>query len=188
MEITDYTLQYDNTPWRLFKPTKANKDWRVLWLQGFTSTIEGHSEGVIRLAEATKTPFAMLNYAGHGNHPIALDDATREQQFKEVLSVYDELVRLGYKKIITIGGSFGGYMAALLASKRPLEVLVLRAPATIPKMSLGWRTMTPLRGERIKVIIFIVKVLMRATRTMPLRAYRILKVKFTLLSMKKMKL
>jgi esterase/lipase len=150
MEVIGYTLQYDDTPWQLFEPAKATKDWCVLWLQGFTSTIEGHTEGVIRLAEATATPFAMLNYAGHGTHPIALDEATREQQFKEVLHVYDELVRLGYKKIITIGGSFGGYMAALLASKRPLEALVLRAPANYPEdeFSLAYKDTSAGRKDK----------------------------------------
>lgn len=133
MSITDQVLESDNTPWRLFETDNNNKEWCVLWLQGFTSTIEGHTEGIIRMAEATATPFAMLNYAGHGNHPISLDDATREQQFQEVVSVYDELVELGYKKIIAIGGSFGGYMAALLADKRKLEGLILRAPANYPE-------------------------------------------------------
>ncbi|HEY0891636.1 MAG TPA: YqiA/YcfP family alpha/beta fold hydrolase, partial [Cellvibrio sp.] len=51
---------------------------------------------------------------------------------EEVMAVYDELGKLGYKKIIAIGGSFGGYMAALLASKRELACLVLRAPANYP--------------------------------------------------------
>lgn len=80
MEITDHNLEFDNTPWRLFEPNKKDdKEWCVLWLQGFTSTIEGHTDGVIRLAGATAMSFAMLNYAGHGNHPTLLDDATREQ-------------------------------------------------------------------------------------------------------------
>ena len=98
--------QDDRTPWRLFIPEHAKKDWAVLWLQGFTSTIEGHSEGVTRMATATRTTFAMLNYAGHGDHPTPLTEATRTQQLTEVLGVYDELARRGYKNIIAIGGSF----------------------------------------------------------------------------------
>lgn len=132
MKVTDNTLEFDNTPWRLFEPTD-DKEWCVLWLQGFMSTIEGHNDGVVRMAEATGVSFAMLNYAGHGNHPVSLDDASREQQFNEVLGVYDQLAELGFKKIIVIGGSFGGYMAALLASKRTLEALVLRVPANYPE-------------------------------------------------------
>ena len=132
MNITDKILEIDNTPWRLFEPND-DKEWCVLWLQGFRSTIEGHTPGVIRLAETTSTSFAMLDYAGHGSHHVLLDDATREQQFNEVVGVYDELIKLGFKKIIVIGGSFGGYMAALLAGKPYIETLVLRAAANYPE-------------------------------------------------------
>lgn len=129
--VRDYSLAAndDPTPWRLIIPPAATKDYCVLWLQGFTSTIEGHTEGVTRMAEQTGVPFAMLNYAGHGNHPTKLADATRVQQHREVVGVYDELIKLGYKKILCVGGSFGAYMAALLAAKRPLDLLVLRVPA-----------------------------------------------------------
>lgn len=130
--IADQTISLDDTPWRIVQPSSADKEWCVLWLQGFTSTIDGHTEGIVRMAEMTSTTFAVLNYAGHGNSPIKLIDATRKQQLDEVLAVYDELVKLGYTKIIAIGGSFGGYMAALLAGKRKLEALVLRAPANYP--------------------------------------------------------
>ncbi len=131
MQTEDFTLDHegDKTPWRLFTPEDAAKDWAVLWLQGFTSTIEGHTEGVVRMVQGTGTTFAMLNYAGHGNHPVPLARATRAQQFQEVVGAYDELVKRGYQNIVAIGGSFGAYMAALLASERPLETLVLRAPA-----------------------------------------------------------
>jgi len=132
MKITDNILQTDSTPWRLYE-ANDDKEWCVLWLQGFTSTIEGHSDGIIRMAEATATSFAMLNPAGHGNHPVPLDDATRQQQFNEVVGVYDELMKLGFKKIMVIGGSFGGYMAALLPNERKIETLVLRAPANYPE-------------------------------------------------------
>lgn len=130
--ITDFTLTLDHTPWRLVRPEGSDNSWCVLWLQGFSSTIEGHSEGVIRMAETNNITFALLNYAGHGNSPIPLESATREQQLNEVVEVYDELKKLGYTHIIAIGGSFGSYMAALLAGKRDLAALVLRAPANYP--------------------------------------------------------
>ncbi len=131
IQTHDYTLELngDPTPWRLFVPKDATKNYCVLWLQGFTSTIEGHTEGILRMAQQTDTAFAILNYAGHGNHPIKLDDATRAQQLREVVGVYDELAKRGYEKILAIGGSFGAYMAALLAAERPLATIVLRAPA-----------------------------------------------------------
>ncbi len=128
MKVEDYTLE-DGTPWRLFTPATTQDGWAVLWLQGFTSTIEGHQAGCERMSAASTIPFAILNYAGHGNHPVPLVQATRKQQFEEVCAVYDELVSRGFGKIIVIGGSFGGYMAALLAGERRPEAVVLRAPA-----------------------------------------------------------
>lgn len=128
MKIENYTLD-DGTPWRLFTPENAHKSWAVLWLQGFTSTIDGHHNGCKRMSTASNTPFAILNYAGHGNHPVPLEKATRKQQFEEVCAVYDELTKRGFSKIIVIGGSFGGYMAALLAGVRNPQTIVLRAPA-----------------------------------------------------------
>jgi predicted esterase YcpF (UPF0227 family) len=133
MKMTDNVLELDATPWRLFEPNQDDRDWCVLWLQGFLSTVEGHTDGIVRLANATATPFAMLNYAGHGNHPCLLDNATRLQQFNEVVGVYDALKELGFKRVVVIGGSFGGYMAALLANEREVETLVLRAPANYPE-------------------------------------------------------
>lgn len=131
MKMQDYVVEVNGnqTPWRLFEPDGSKAEWAVLWLQGFASTIEGHSDGVIRMAEATKTTFVMLNYAGHGNNPIPLDEATRAQQFDEVCAVYDELVNRGYTKIMVSGGSFGAYMATLLCGKRDLASMTLRAPA-----------------------------------------------------------
>ena len=78
MNLHNATLK-DGTPWRLFRPDGASEDWCVLWLQGFSSTIERHNDGVVRMAKASDTAFAMLNYAGHGDHPIALNDATQKQ-------------------------------------------------------------------------------------------------------------
>ncbi len=132
MKITDKILELDSTPWRLYEPEGGDSEWCVLWLQGFRSNIEGHAVGVTRLADSTNTAFAMLDYAGHGGNPIQLEDATRKQQFDEVVGVYDELVKLGYKKFIVIGGSFGSYMAALLIGARSAEAVVLRAPANYP--------------------------------------------------------
>lgn len=128
MKTEDFFLP-DNTHWRLYKPEKTIDNWAVLWLQGFTSTIDGHNDGCMRMSNANSIHFAMLNYAGHGDHPVRLEDATREQQFDEVCAVYDELVKMGFSKIIVIGCSFGGYMAALIARARKPETIVLRAPA-----------------------------------------------------------
>lgn len=133
MNIAHGTLNIpsDPTPWVIVSPND-DKTWCVLWLQGWTSTIEGHLEGITRMAQATGTTFAMMNYAGHGTHPTPLSDSTRAHQFAECIAAYDELTAQGYQNIIVIGGSFGGYMAALLAGQRNPAAIVLRAPAIYP--------------------------------------------------------
>jgi esterase/lipase len=118
----------DPTPWVTVSPNE-DKTWCVLWLQGWTSTIDGHLAGITRMAEASGVTFAMLDYAGHGSHPVRLEDSTKQQQFNECLAAYDELVSRGHKNIIVIGGSFGGYMAALVTGARTPAAIVLRAPA-----------------------------------------------------------
>lgn len=130
MQANHATFNTSNnpTPWVLVQPHEK-KEWCILWLQGWTSSVAGHLEGITRLAEATDTPVAMLDYAGHGQHPVPLEESTRELQHREVVAAYDELKAQGYEKIIAIGGSFGSYMAALLAGKRELAGIILRAPA-----------------------------------------------------------
>lgn len=159
MKIEDLTLKTENDsiPWRIFTPEKATKDFCVLWLQGWTSSMNSHRAGVERMAQKTNIPFATLDYAGHGLHGVKIEDSTREQQHKEVIAIYDELKKQGYKKIICIGGSFGGYMAALLCGLRELEAVMLRAPAmyddaefSVPhKQTKRWENTDAYREERV---------------------------------------
>jgi pimeloyl-ACP methyl ester carboxylesterase len=133
MDVKDYTLQHhDNRiPWRLFTPN-AEKDYCVLWVQGWSSSMDSHREGVERMVKASNTTFATLDYAGHGLSDVELDDSTRQQQHEELVAVFDELKQRGFEKIIVIGGSFGGYMTALLTGVRPVHAAVLRCPANYP--------------------------------------------------------
>lgn len=134
MKIEDFTYKFPNEdlPWRLFMPENANKEYCVLWLQGWTSSMDSHRQGVERMSNITGIPFATLDYAGHGKHQVALQDSMRKQQHEEVVAIFDELKKLSFEKIIVIGGSFGGYMAALLSGVRSVEAIVLRAPAIYP--------------------------------------------------------
>ncbi len=121
-------LPGDPTPWMIAQPTE-NKSYCVLWLQGWGSTIEKHKAKMLRLAERTGITFAILDYAGHGSHPVPLEETTRQQQFNEVCMAFDTLKAEGYENIIVAGMSFGGYMAALLAAEREPSAIILRAPA-----------------------------------------------------------
>lgn len=91
--------------------------------------MDSHLDGVKRMATSLDVPFVTMDYAGHGLHSQSLETTTRKQQHDEVTAIYDEIKKLGYEKVIVIGGSFGAYMTALLAGARPVHAVVLRAPA-----------------------------------------------------------
>lgn len=130
MKLTRENLPVPNdpTPWLLVQPNDDRK-FCVLWLQGWTSTIEKHEPLLVRLAQRTGLSLAILNYAGHGNHPIPLEETTREQQFGEALFAYETLKKMGYEHIIVAGTSFGGYLTALLTEQHNPYAVILRAPA-----------------------------------------------------------
>ena len=133
MKITPGILAIENdpTPWLLIEPNDR-KDFCVLWLQGWNATIKKHETILRQLAKQTNIAYAILDYAGHGTHPISLEQTTREQQLNEALAAYDALKARGYKHIIVAGTSFGGYLTALLSGKRDPFALVLRAAAIYP--------------------------------------------------------
>jgi pimeloyl-ACP methyl ester carboxylesterase len=134
MKVEDFVLQLDHdaVPWRLFTPKSAAKDYAVLWLQGWSSSMDSHRPGVERMVEQTGVTFATLDPAGHGRHQLPMEQSTRKQQLEEATAVFDELKKRGYEGIIVIGGSFGGYLAALLVAERPVHTVVLRVPANYP--------------------------------------------------------
>ncbi len=138
MKIDDYVLEHstNNIPWRLFTPNDVNKEYCVIWIQGWSSSMDSHRAGVERMAEKTGVVFATLDYAGHGLSKTELDDSTRQQQHEELAAVFDELKQHGFEKIIVIGGSFGGYMTALLTGVRPVHAAVLRCPANYPNQEM----------------------------------------------------
>jgi uncharacterized protein len=131
VNIQDFSLELDNdvVPWRLFTPDESSKEYCVLWLQGWTASMNSHREGVERMSEKSGLTFATLDYAGHGLHALPIEESTRKQQHEEVIAIFDELRQRGYEKVIVAGGSFGAYMTALLTNKRPVHAVVLRAPA-----------------------------------------------------------
>lgn len=138
MKTEDFVAQHNGNdiPWRLFTPIDANNEYCVLWVQGWSSSMDSHRDGVERMVKVSNTPFVTLDYAGHGLSKVTLDDSTRQQQHEELVVIFDELKRSGFKKIIVIGGSFGGYMTALLTGVRPVHAAVLRCPADYPNQEM----------------------------------------------------
>ena len=75
-----------------------------------------------------------------------LKTVTREDNLRDVLAAYDALMRqrgVDASAIAVVGSSYGGYLATILTSLRPVRWLALRAPAlykdsewTLPKDQL----------------------------------------------------
>lgn len=131
MKIEDFVLKTENDeiPWRLFEPKGPGKEYCVLWIQGWSSTMDSHREGVEKMSIESGVVFATLDPAGHGLHKLPIELSTKKQQHEEVVAIFDELKKHGYEKIIVIGGSHGGYMTALLTGVRPVHAAILRCPA-----------------------------------------------------------
>jgi pimeloyl-ACP methyl ester carboxylesterase len=83
---------------------------------------------------------------GHAATQTLRATVSREENLHDVLAGYDVLVRqrgVDASAIAVVGSSYGGYLAAILASLRPVRWLALRAPALykdsdwlLPKHSL----------------------------------------------------
>ena len=69
---------------------------------------------------------------GHVRHEAMRQTVTREDNLRDVLAAYDVLVghpAVDPSAIAIVGSSYGGYLAAILTSLRPVRWLALRVPA-----------------------------------------------------------
>ena len=69
---------------------------------------------------------------GHAQTRVQYETVTREHNLRDVLAAYDVLVgrrHVDPAAIAVIGSSYGGYLASVVTSMRPVKWLGLRAPA-----------------------------------------------------------
>jgi len=69
---------------------------------------------------------------GHAAYEMQRETVTREGNLRDLLAAYDFLVKRGGADptaIAVVGSSYGGYLATILSSMRPVRWLALRAPA-----------------------------------------------------------
>ena len=70
---------------------------------------------------------------GHtGGTGIPLSRVTREDNLKDLLAAYDRLLAhpaIDTSAVAVVGTSYGGYLAAILTTLRPVRWLALRVPA-----------------------------------------------------------
>jgi pimeloyl-ACP methyl ester carboxylesterase len=76
---------------------------------------------------------------GHAKTDSQQETVSREDNMRDVLAAYDELVNhpmVDASAMAVVGSSYGGYLAAILATLRPVKWLALRVPAIYK--DAGW--------------------------------------------------
>jgi dipeptidyl aminopeptidase/acylaminoacyl peptidase len=116
----------------LFFPEKVKaKNPAVLFLHGWSSDRQGYA---FRADPLTKLGYICLtiDLRGHGESDGELNEFSRADHLQDALAAYDFLCsqkNVDSKNISVVGTSYGGNLAAMLASKRLVNHLILRAPA-----------------------------------------------------------
>ena len=73
-----------------------------------------------------------VDMRGHAKTAVQQATVTREDNLNDALAAYDRLVReaaVDDDQIAVVGSSYGGYLATILTTLRPVKWLGLRAPA-----------------------------------------------------------
>ena len=132
---------------KVFYPdNQKEKNPAILFIQGWTGVKENSFQYAAGLAKLGYICF-VFDSRGHGESEGDINTATTEEFTRDDLAAYDFFISLeGVDKdrVSVVGSSFGGYRAAYLISKRPINNLVLRASADyanegfkIPRMKAG---------------------------------------------------
>lgn len=118
----------------------------VLFVHGWGGTQEQYL-GRAREIAALGCFCLTFDLRGHARTKPRHDTVTREDNLRDVMAAYDLLVaqrNIDRTAIAVVGSSYGGYLAAILTSLRPVKWLALRAPAlykdagwTLPKVQLN---------------------------------------------------
>jgi dienelactone hydrolase len=103
----------------------------VLCVHGWAGSQEQYLSRARSMAAlgCVSLPFDMR---GHARTEAQSETVTREQNLRDVLAAYDELVRhpgVDRDAIAVVGSSYGGYLSAILTTLRPVKWLALRVPA-----------------------------------------------------------
>src|SRR5437588_1365958 len=117
---------------------------------------------VARARELTALGCVCLTFdlRGHAQTQAQYDSVSREDNMRDLLAAYDFLAALrnvDSDSIAVVGSSYGGYLAALLTTLRPVKWLALRAPAlykdedwATPKELLNRQVLMAYRRSTVK--------------------------------------
>lgn len=102
-----------------------------------------------------------FNLRGHAPEDPQHETVTREQNLRDIIAAYDLLAgrpAVDRSGIAVVGSSYGGYLAAILTTLRPVRWLALRAPAlykdadwTMPKQRLDKEELAAYRRTSVSV-------------------------------------
>lgn len=110
---------------------EKGKNPAVIFIPGWTSDESSYHQRAIALTKLGYICLA-ISLRGHGESSGTMEEFSRADHIEDVISVYDFLAaqkNVDKKNISAVGASYGGYLAAVLAGKKPVKHLVLRAPA-----------------------------------------------------------
>lgn len=116
----------------IFYPEQIKKlNPAVLFIPGWTSSEASYHERAKALTDLEYICLA-ITLRGHGESSGELSGFSRADHIEDVLVAYDFLIQqknVDPDNVSVVGASYGGYLAAILAGKRTIKHLALRAPA-----------------------------------------------------------
>jgi esterase/lipase len=132
MKPISFTSDYEELKGKLFLPdTPVDNNPAVLIIHGWKSRQRGGEYLAQALSEKGYIVMT-FDLRGHGESAGNLEVLSRTHFLADAEAAYDVLAGtpgVDNERITVIGSSFGGYLAALLSSKRKVHALVLRVPA-----------------------------------------------------------
>jgi uncharacterized protein len=103
----------------------------VLFVHGWGGSQQQYAERACKLA-AIGCACLTFDLRGHAQTRSQHESVTREDNLADVVAAYDVLAahpNVDTTRMAVVGSSYGGYLAAILTSLRPVRWLALRAPA-----------------------------------------------------------
>jgi dipeptidyl aminopeptidase/acylaminoacyl peptidase len=121
----------------------------VMFVHGWMSDLQGY---ISRAEALTQLGYMCLVFdmRGHGESDGKLSDVTAKGSLDDAVAAYDYLASLPQvhrEQISVVGSSYGGYIAALLLSKRSVASVILRVPAIFRNQTFAFPKVREISNE-----------------------------------------
>jgi uncharacterized protein len=135
-KITIATQNNQQLVCSIFYPEKIkDKNSAVIFIPGWTSDESSYHQRAQALSKLGYICLA-ITLRGHGESSGSLEEFSRADHLEDIIHAYDFLSKqkgVNKENISVVGASYGGYLAAILAGKRSVKHLAMRAPALYEK-------------------------------------------------------